>query len=992
MGLLSPIIKLVIKGGVVLVGTAFIAQFTLFLFSFTPFPKELIVLAQMLVMGCIALTLTILVFTRNTEAVKWPLRIAGIITGGITGAGLLILLTLKASQQNLILVASLVTAAVIVLYTDSEVFRTNDLKDRSEVAAFEVTEIPRVYLKAPSQISPHSQPMIDHAKPFQHLLQNAANSDIPLGFRITRTRGHIRLFFFTWAATADLLANRRNSLHTFLSSHLPHFTVKPIPQLPTSHIPTADFAAVYLTGEPSFDSNGAGVTALGEALLSTPLEINEIYQVFVTPQKPSRIERWFTKRRFNKLSHFTRYALQHGKDQHRRQPQSMGDVDELVKAERIKRRLDRLSTRRVLDVQVSVACWYYQIIQGNGNTEDVAHTHLGVLSSALQAADPEKDFKIRSIRGLNGRLSQRLLRGNPTGASTLLLPQEAAAFFMPPRCDVGIQVSERQFFSTAPQQPPSTDYGSGGISAEDGVDIGAILDIKGQPTPHRLVIEPVEYTGHDIYIGLTKSGKTNSVFDKLLQLWNKFKIPFLIIVPAKSDCYKLFHSMPSLRYFKAGNNKMPVRFNFFHVPQVVSVRRRIGSITNCFLTSWPSPGALKIQLKLIFQRVYEKCGWDPDTGEHGRPILLEDFYAAAMERGKELRYDIRTNQEFIGAFTTRVEDLLLDSSLAGIFNTREGLTIPNLLSHPTVIDLSDLPDEMKCLVTALIATGIAEYREAMKARHPDKVPKGLLHCLVIEEASNVLRSPSLGAGRDEGNSAQLEAIESIAKLLRTARDAGQGITIVNQSAKNLSELVVGLASITFIHNLKDPRDQEIMGRQANCSEEEVRLIGDLRVGEAIVHRAMRGRAVRVQVNKCPVTDAPDLSTGQVEERMQAFFTANPQFYTYEKPKRLEDIVLHESPQPVASSGLDEGIIKQLCIAVSRPKFRRIYTGLLDEAAEKGDESSLKRILLFVQHFARKYLSDNEKEGDYLIALLNYLRVQFNRPRYARIFEELSNSL
>jgi hypothetical protein len=386
---------------------------------------------------------------------------------------------------------------------------------------------------------------------------------------------------------------------------------------------------------------------------------------------------------------------------------------------------------------------------------------------------------------------------------------------------------------------------------------------------------PKHYFCHHVGLfGGTGSGKTNTA-KHLLDELNRLNAPFLVIDPATTEYRELCERVEHLRVFTAGDeDTAPFRYNPFHVLPGVPIHKHIENLATCFIAFWPTEGILVEHIMKVFRRAYALAGWDPLANVRGRTIVLSDLTEAKEMVVSELEYGSRLNQDLIGALKARFESVLDDPILAVMLNTESGITIPEILSQSTVLELRALSESKAGLVASLLLAGIAEYLEA-QGRLTDQE---LNHVLVLEEAHHLLKQVNTGGGLFDSHAIQQQAINAIVQLLREARGYGLGTIIIDQSPGELATAAVKLPGITITHFLKDSRERLLVGSQANLTEDQIRYIGELKKGEAIVHTGFNEQAVNVQI---PHFKEKYVGTGEpwTNERialwMKAYYLSRP---------------------------------------------------------------------------------------------------------------------
>ncbi|TET07325.1 MAG: ATP-binding protein [Candidatus Thorarchaeota archaeon] len=484
----------------------------------------------------------------------------------------------------------------------------------------------------------------------------------------------------------------------------------------------------------------------------------------------------------------------------------------------------------------------------------------------------------------------------------------------------------------------------------ESIPLGQVL-YKGKRLEQIYDIPKDRFCLHTGLFGQTGSGKSNTM-KHLLHEFDNLGIPFLVIDPSTSEMRLLSESVSNLRIFTVGDeDTAPFRYNPFEVPPGVPIQKHIDGLITCFTAAWPTEGILLEHISKVFRRVYSICGWNILENTRGRSILLTDLYRAMEMVVCELDYGPGLNQDFVGALKARFGAIIDDSQIAVILNAGRGISIPELLNNPTVIELRNLPSRKLSLIGSLILVGVAEYLEAQNK----SVKQELKHILVLEEAHHLLKRINTGGGLYESHASQQQAINSIVRLLREARGYGLGVFILDQLPGNLADAAVKLPGITILHLLKDKRERVIVGGQANLTDEQLNYLGSLSIGEAVVHQGFTDQAVNVQVvHYQEIGDG--YSDLQVSSLMDSFYIDNPHLTVQNIP-----LVMPEwEPDPV--------ILWNLRYLVKSKIVSENYNCFLKENEETA------------QHYIRNLVSeflDIENPSDvnqYIAITFEYLRV------------------
>jgi hypothetical protein len=232
----------------------------------------------------------------------------------------------------------------------------------------------------------------------------------------------------------------------------------------------------------------------------------------------------------------------------------------------------------------------------------------------------------------------------------------------------------------------------------------------------------------------------------------------------------------------------------WEVPPKVPVGKYIDRMVDVHTAALPTDGVISMHFDDIFNTMYENCGWSRMGNIRGRPILLSDLYEAVQQVARtHLDYGEELKRDFYGALDARLRSMLRNEILVDMFNTTKGLSIPELLAHPTIIEMRDLSPEDRALLIGALTVGISEYLVA-------NPKKEVSHLLVLEEAHQFLKGTRSQGGYAEPTSTQ-KAVSNIAGMLRTQRGTGLGLVIIDQLASSLPPEIVKLPSNVYIHTL-----------------------------------------------------------------------------------------------------------------------------------------------------------------------------------------------
>ena len=167
-----------------------------------------------------------------------------------------------------------------------------------------------------------------------------------------------------------------------------------------------------------------------------------------------------------------------------------------------------------------------------------------------------------------------------------------------------------------------------------------------------------------------------------------------------------------------------------------------------------------------------------------------------------------------------------------MLDTRQGISMTDLLSRPTVLELERIGnDDEKAFVIGLILTRLYEYR-IIQAKSGANLPS-LQHITVFEEAHRLLKNTQTEVGTEEANT-KAQAVETFANMLSEIRAYGQGVLIAEQIPTKLAPDAIKNTNLKIMHRMVAADDREVMGGTMNLDEAQLRIVAALRAGQAAV--------------------------------------------------------------------------------------------------------------------------------------------------------------
>jgi hypothetical protein len=394
------------------------------------------------------------------------------------------------------------------------------------------------------------------------------------------------------------------------------------------------------------------------------------------------------------------------------------------------------------------------------------------------------------------------------------------------------------------------------------ISVGTVLQ-GGEPSGVSYGIDLTSLTRHAFVGGLTGSGKTNTIFS-LLREADRTGIPFLVIEPAKTE-YRALIDHPDLgkrvRVFTAGRLSVsPLLLNPFEVPEGTSVSEHLDLLRAAFSAAFGMWTPLPQILERCLHAVYVDRGWDLRTNANRRLAegddptdafpTVSDLVAKVTDVVPTLGYDDRVAHDMQAALVTRL-DALRTGGKGAMLDVARSISIAELLSAPTVIELEALADEGdKAFLTALLVIRLAEHRRS--AGQVD----GLRHLLVIEEAHRLLSN--VGRASEGEADPRGQAVETFSNLLSEIRAYGQGVIIADQVPVRLAPDVLKNTNLKIAHRTVSYDDRQALAGAMAMDDEQSQALTTLAVGEAAVFSSGDDTPllVRIPLAKDPLSPTP----------------------------------------------------------------------------------------------------------------------------------------
>ncbi|MCL1998238.1 MAG: ATP-binding protein [Turicibacter sp.] len=389
-------------------------------------------------------------------------------------------------------------------------------------------------------------------------------------------------------------------------------------------------------------------------------------------------------------------------------------------------------------------------------------------------------------------------------------------------------------------------------SPEDKVTLGKIFDL-GQVTKKNVELDIKSLNMHTFITGSTGSGKSNTVYQILTELYEG-KIPFLVIEPAKGEYKDVFGHLPDVNVFSTNPNIAPlINLNPFKFPQSIHILEHVDGLVEIFSVCWPMYDAMPAFFKDAILRSYEVVGWDLGSSDFdGNVPEYPDFeiLSAQLEyliNNSGYHSDIKSNYK--GALLTRVRSLMV--GLNKFIFTNNQTPYEEIFDQNCLLDISRVKSgETKALIMGLVVYILNEYLVDRKSASN----RGLRHITVLEEAHNLLKNTAAGTSELVGKS-----VEILTNTIAEIRTYGEGFIIVDQSPSSVDIAAIKNTNTKIVLRTPEANDREAVGRSMGLTADQVNEIAKLPSGVAVVYQNDWISPVLSKINKANICEKPFVS-------------------------------------------------------------------------------------------------------------------------------------
>jgi len=929
-----------------------------------------------------------------------PVPIFGnaLYASAVVGIAIVILILYVRPTEQEIAQTTPITTSAKSLAEQKQSIQRLFMQNKSEaVLALELVEEPHDYIFSDNE----EQSPSTHIERFSGIVRSLFST--PHSICYQQINSKTRVYFTTWSNDETKLSHQRTVLLDAIQHSLPKFKFRVLETFTGIELKEHEKgSAAVITGVPlSVDDESQTKDPL-ENIVGVLRELeNGIFQVFVEPVRISKSELKKIEDQYKSevMRSETVISQERSGLFQKNQQESRTSVnrDAKKKADDLDRLIKRYSESNLYKTTVTALTWGSDIAKADMDARRMAIALVGTLRPETDQEPFQVEYKTKR------KDIAQLMRGLPVGKSTVLTAGEVTNYSKLTRRDIGLSITKREKFSSGMKEPEETtepresqvqkvtsvvatkvDW----IKRVPAIYLGNPIDESGRILPKSYVICEMNFLKiHCVVMGHTQSGKSTTLRSIFGQTVTLGKNP-IMFNPIKSyEARLMLHLFKDIRIFTCGRSDLfNLLFNLWNPPLNVPLSKWIDRVVQAWTLWLPNDPVISMHFEKVVYAMYKRCGWNIKTNRKGRPILITDLIETLEEEQKKLQYGEEVSSNIFGALVERVKLILRKYKLVSIFNTKTGITVAELLAHPTIIDMDALFKHDKTLLMGILTAAICEYKLANPSEE-------LTNVLILDEAHYLLGKEN--ASGEAYSGAQLQAINAFTEMLRVVGGTGLGVIIADQSPTSLVPEVMKIAVNMIIHALPSKEDRELVGNYTRCTNSQIDHIAGMQSGEAVVYLQHEGTPKNVKmfqldrfivggISKEPVSDEV------VADHMEKIVQEHPELVDAEPDSDDTDI---QSPPPRKESTVEtvpdekepwerllekfpQEILERIFQAVTNTTFKKFW----EDRLEKEDVDTLTKLIY--------KLSEKSGDGSYYshLVVLHYLYQEYSCENNQHVFD------
>lgn len=342
---------------------------------------------------------------------------------------------------------------------------------------------------------------------------------------------------------------------------------------------------------------------------------------------------------------------------------------------------------------------------------------------------------------------------------------------------------------------------------------------------------------HAFISGVPGGGKTNTMLYLVTTLWRQFRIPFLVLEPAKQE-YRALARIPGMEelciFSPRANTRFPLHINPFEFPIGLTLAEHIANLKAVFEGAFELPPPSPHFIDSCIEQVYIDKGWNTFSTNDGKlPYpTMQDLYDSLKVAVEKSSYEGEIRGNLRAVLEVRVGSLL-KREIGNVYNVTHSIIRPEeWLDVPAIIELEALGEGPANFMSLLISTLI---RESLRIRMTVNKQKNRIvnHIIFYEEAHNLI-GPDTDSPLGDSVDPKISATKYLVKMLAEVRALNEGIVIADQLPTVMAPEVLKNTGLKIGHRITAQDDRQLLGSTMSASAAQLEEQGSYLPGDALV--------------------------------------------------------------------------------------------------------------------------------------------------------------
>ena len=342
---------------------------------------------------------------------------------------------------------------------------------------------------------------------------------------------------------------------------------------------------------------------------------------------------------------------------------------------------------------------------------------------------------------------------------------------------------------------------------------------------------------HAFISGVPGGGKTNTMLYLVTTLWRQFRIPFLVLEPAKQE-YRALARIPGMEelciFSPRANTRFPLHINPFEFPIGLTLAEHIANLKAVFEGAFELPPPSPHFIDTCIEQVYIDKGWNTFSTNDGKlPYpTMQDLYDSLKVAVEKSSYEGEIRGNLRAVLEVRVGSLL-KREIGNVYNVTHSIIRPEeWLDVPAIIELEALGEGPANFMSLLISTLIRESLRIRMTVNKQK-KRDVNHIIFYEEAHNLI-GPDTDNPLGDSVDPKISATKYLVKMLAEVRALNEGIVIADQLPTVMAPEVLKNTGLKIGHRITAQDDRQLLGSTMSASAAQLEEQGSYLPGDALV--------------------------------------------------------------------------------------------------------------------------------------------------------------